>query len=303
MNIGSQFVHNYVVIDMKVTKTTLKHIRRSPYQSLAAVFIMILTFLSISVFAFIVFGSGAVISFFESKPQVTAFFKDEATQQNIDELKNQLDQTGMIASTKYVSKQQALQIYKEQNKNDPLLLDLVTADILPASLEISTVKIEDLDPVSNILKKSPYVSEVVYQKDIVSTLARWTNAIRIIGIILIVVLTVVSIVIMMTVIGFKVSQKREEIEIMKLLSATNWYIRWPFMLEGILYGSIGTLVGWLVASGGLVYLSPYLESFLRGIPIFPVSPLFLLGLLLGELVLAVFLGILASSLAVLRYLK
>lgn len=288
---------------MKATKTTMQHIRRSPYQSMAAVFIMVLTFLSITVFAFIVFGSSTVISFFESKPQVTAFFKDTTTQQNVDSLRNQLEQTGMISTTKYISKDQALAIYKAQNKNDPLLLDLVTADILPASLEISTTKIEDLGTVSQILQKSPYVQQVVYQKDIVSTLARWTNAIRVIGVILIIILTVVSIFIMMTVIGFKVSQKREEIEIMKLLSATNWYIRLPFMLEGILYGAAGTVLGWVIATGGLLYFAPYLESFLRGIPIFPVSPFFLVGLLLGELVLAVLLGILASSLAVLRYLK
>lgn len=209
----------------------------------------------------------------------------------------------MIASTKYVSKSEALQIYKEQNKDDPLLLDLVTEDILPASLEISTTKLEDLGPISDTLQKSPMVSEVIYQKDIVSTLTHWTNAARIIGVILIVVLALVSIFIMMTVIGFKVSQKREEIEIMKLLSATNWYIRWPFVLEGIFYGVVGTFVGWAIASGGLVYATPYLESFLHGIPVLPVSPVFLVGLLFGELVIAVLLGILASSLAVYRYLK
>ncbi len=289
-------------MNAKSTRTALKHIRRSPYQSLAAIFIMILTFLAITVFTFIIFGSSSIINYFESKPQVTAFFKDTATQQNIDDLRSQLNTTGMIASSKFISKDQALQIYKAQNKNDPLLLDLVTADILPASLEISTVQIQDLGPISDILGKSPYVSEVVYQRDIVSTLTRWTNALRIIGIILIVVLTVASIFIMMTVIGFKVSQKRDEIEIMKLLSATNWYIRWPFMLEGILYGAIGTVVGWIVASSVLLYSAPYLETFLKGIPIFPISPFFLIGVLFGELVLAVLLGILASSLAVLRYL-
>lgn len=289
-------------MNARATKTALKHIRRSPYQSLAAISIMILTFLSITVFTFIVFGSSTIINYFESKPQVTAFFKDTATQQNIDDLRHQLDATGMIASSKFISKDQALQIYKAQNKNDPLLLDLVTADILPASLEISTVRIEDLGPISDILSKSPYVSEVVYQKDIVSTLTKWTSAARIIGIILIIALTVVSIFIMMTVIGFKVSQKRDEIEIMKLLSATNWYIRWPFMLEGILYGTIGTVVGWIIASSVLLYSSPYLESFLKGIPLFPISPFFLIGVLFGELVLAVLLGILASFLAVLRYL-
>ena len=81
---------------MRATRTTLQQVRRSPYQSLAAIFIMILTFLSITVFAFIVFGSSAIINFFESKPQVTAFFKDTATQQNIDGLRNQLEATSMI---------------------------------------------------------------------------------------------------------------------------------------------------------------------------------------------------------------
>jgi cell division transport system permease protein len=288
---------------MKAVKTSMKHIRRTPYQALAAICIMMLTFLAISVFAFIVFGSSVVINYFESKPQVTAFFKDEAQQSDIDALKQSLEQTGKISKVRFVSKQQALQIYKDQNKNDPLLLDLVTEDILPASLEISTYKIEDLSPISATLKTSPAVSEVVYQKDVIDTLSVWTNAIRIIGITLIAVLALVSIFIMMTVIGFKVSQKRDEIEIMRLLSATNWYIRLPFVIEGIFYGLVGTFFGWLFASAGLMYATPYLQSFLKGIPVLPVSPIFLIALFLGEAVIAVLLGILASSLAVRRYLR
>lgn len=288
---------------MSAVKTSWKHIRRNPYQALTAICIMMLTFLAISVFAFIVFGSSVVIQYFESKPQVTAFFKDEAQQSEIGGLKQSLEQTGKIASVRFVSKKEALQIYKEQNKDDPLLLDLVTEDILPSSLEISTTDIEDLGVVSETLKGSPIVSEVVYQKDVVATLSQWTNAIRVIGITLIVVLSLVSVFIMMTVIGFKVSQKKEEIEIMRLLSATNWYIRWPFVFEGIFYGVIGTFLGWLIASLGLLYASDYLASFLKGIPLLPVSPLFLLALLAGELVIAVFLGVFASLLAVLRYLK
>ena len=288
---------------MKTAKTSWKHIRRSPYQALAAVFIMMLTFLAMSIFSFIVFGSDVVIKYFESKPQVTAFFKNEATQDNITQLENNLKATGKISRFRFISKSDAVQIYKEQNKNDPMLLDLVSEDILPASLEVSTYSIEDLGPVSDTLKKSPYVSEVVYQKDVVSTLAKWTNAIRFLGIGLIAILSVVSIFIMMTVIGFKVSQKKEEIEIMRLLSATSWYIRWPFVLEGIFYGIAGTVFGWLVASAGLMYMTPYLQTFLKGIPLLPVSPVFLLELLFGELLIAVILGIIASYLAVLRYLK
>lgn len=288
---------------MKTVSTSWKHIRRNPYQALAAICIMMLTFLAISVFSFIVFGSSVVIKYFESKPQVTAFFKDEATQENIDTLKAQLQQSGTVSGMRFVSKQEALQIYKEQNKADPLLLDLVTEDILPASLEVSTTKVEDLATVSNTLKSSPHVSDVVFQEDIIETLTQWTNAARIIGVTLIAILAGVSIFIMMTVIGFKVSQKRDEIEIMKLLSATNWYIRWPFILEGIFYGVVGTFLGWIIASAGLMYATPYLESFLKGIPLLPVSPVFLLELLVAELVIAALLGMVASSLAVLRYLK
>ncbi|HSW48130.1 MAG TPA: permease-like cell division protein FtsX [Candidatus Saccharimonadales bacterium] len=288
---------------MKTIKSTWKQIRRTPYQAMTAVFIMMLTFLSISVFSFLVFGSSVVIKYFESKPQVTAFFKDEAKPQDIKQLEDNLKQTGKISSVRFISKKEALQIYKEQNKNDPLLLDLVTEDILPSSLEISTQRIDDLTSVSDALKGSPIVAEVIYQKDIVQTLSKWTNALRIIGTSIIIVLALVSIFIMMMVIGFKVSIKKDEIEIMRLLSATNWYIRTPFMFEGIFYGAVGTLLGWIIASAGLLYATPYLESFLKGIPLLPVSPLFLLSLLLAEILIAICLGVLASFLAVLRYLK
>lgn len=287
---------------MKPIKSAWKHIRRTPYQSIAAICMLFLTFLAISVFAFIVFGSTVIISYFESKPQVTAFFTEAAQQSDIDALETQLKQTGKIASIKFISKKEALQIYKEQNKNDPLLLELVTEDILPASLEISTNQVEDLNAISDMLKNKDIVSEVVYQKDIVSTLTKWTNAIRLLGVILITVLSLVSVFIMMIVIGFKVSQKRDEIEIMKLLSATNWYIRWPFVFEGVFYGVVGAFLGWLIASGGLFYATPYLQTFLKGIPLLPVSPWFLLELLVSELVIAGGLGLLASILAVRRYL-
>jgi cell division transport system permease protein len=180
---------------------------------------------------------------------------------------------------------------------------LVTADVLPSSFEISTIKIEDLSNISNTLTKSSLVSEVVYQKDVVSTLSAWTSAIRKIGITLIILLALVSMFIMATITGIKISQKKEDIEIMKLIGATNWYIRWPFMFEGIVYGVVGSLIGWGIATAGLLYATPFLETFLKGIPVLPVSYLQLLILLGLEALLAAFLGVVSSYLAVLRYLK
>jgi cell division transport system permease protein len=288
---------------MKSFKITWRNIRRSPYQALVAIFIMTITFYYVSFFAFIFYGSAKAISYFESKPQVTAFFKNEVKQADIDGLKNDLNATGKVSSIKYVSKEDALKIYKEQNKNDPLLLELVTADILPASLEISTVKIADLPEINKKISSSPLVADVVFQKDVVSTLTDATNALRGVGIELIVVLSLVSIFIMITIIGLKISQKKKDIEIMRLIGAGGWYIRWPFVIEGVLYGFIGALLGWSIAAGRLWSATITLPSFLQGLPILPIPLVFLLGLLGVEILVAVILGMLSSFLAVLRYLK
>ncbi len=288
---------------MKFIKSSLRNIRRSPYQAFAAVLIMMLTFLTISFFTFLLSGSARVINFFESKPQVTAFFKNETKQYDINALEAQVKNTGKVSSVKFVSKQEALKIYKLQNRDDPLLLDLVTADILPASLEISTFKISDLSGISEMLKGSPVVSEVIFQKDIVSTLVSWTAAVRKIGIGLIVVLSLVSTFIMITIIGIKISQRKEDIEIMRLIGASDWYIRWPFLFEGMFYAVSGAVIGWVIASLALLYSTPFLSSFLKGIPILPVSPIFLFEVLLAELIFAIILGFLSSFLAVLRYLR
>ena len=287
----------------KFIDTTWRNIRRSPYQAIAAIIIMSLTFLVVSFFTFLLVGSSKVVSYFESKPQVTAFFKNEAKQSDINSLENKLKDTGKVSKVLFVSKKEALEIYRQQNKNDPLLLDLVTADILPSSLEISTFKIEDLSIISESLKSSPIVSEVIFQKDVVSTLTDWTSALRKIGLGAILVLSVVSIFIIATIIGIKISVKKGDIEIMRLIGATNWYIRWPFIFEGIFYGLVGSFIGWFVATASLLYVTPFLSSFLRGIPILPVSPLFLLQLLGLELLLASILGAFSSFLAVLRFLK
>lgn len=290
---------------MKALKTSVKHIRRSPYKALAAIFIIAQTFFVITLFAFIIFGSAKILTYVESLPQVTAFFKDDAKQEDIDTLKQQIETTGAVAQFRYISKDEALKRYQNMFKSDPILLELVTADFLPASFEISTKQISDLEKLSDILSKSAIVEKVIYPKEVVSGLSQWTNILRKVGTVLVTVLLLDSIFVMVIIIGIKISQKKEEIEIMKLLSATNYYIIKPFIIEGVIYGIIGAVIGWGFASIGLLMITPTLEtqSLLRGIALLPVSPVFLFQLLMGELLIAVLLGMLSSSLAVMRYLK
>ena len=288
---------------MRALNVAKRHIRRSPYQAFAAVFIMMQTFFVLTIFTFLIFGSSKIISYFESVPQVTAFFKEDAKQETITNLEATLKATGKIAEIEFVSKQDALKIYREQNKDDPLLLDLVTADILPSAFKVSATNISDLDEISDILGKSEIVDRVIFQKDVIENLSAWTSAVRKIGLALIAILALDSVFIMVIILGIRISQRKEEIEITRLIGATSWYVRWPFIIEGIFYGVTGAFFGWLVSVSLLWYSVPFLASFLKGIPILPVSPLFLLSLLGAELFLAILLGFFSSFIAVLRYLK
>ncbi len=283
--------------------TVSKYIKRSPYQAISAALIMSLTFFSISVFAILTIVSIRFISYFESRPQLTVFFKDSATRDEIGKLEQELEGTGKTSSILYISKEEALKIYREQNKSDPILLDLVTSDILPASIEVQAKQAESLSTLAGIVKGSPLVEEVVFQKDIVDTLISWTNAARQIGIAVIAILVTVSVLVIITIIGIKITVRREEIEIMKLIGASNWFIRAPFLIEGMFYGFVGAFVGGGLATGLFYYFAPTLESFLRGVAIFPISPIIMLELLLVEVIIACLLGAFASYLAVLRYLK
>lgn len=283
--------------------TVGKYIRRSPYQAIVATLIMSFTFYMISMFAIRTFASVKLIQYFESRPQLTIFFRDEATPDDINALRQKLKQTGKTSQINYISKEQALSIYRQQNKTDPALLDLVTADILPASLEVKSANAADLSSLADMAKASPLVEEVVFQKDIVDTLLSWINAFKKIGMMEVTVLTVESILVIITIVSFKIVTKKEEIETMKLIGATNSFIRRPFILEGMIYCIAGAVIGWFVAVMIVVYTTPYLESFLKGIPIFPIEPNVLFGLLGGEVLVASFLGMFASFVAVKRYLK
>ena len=285
-------------------QTVAKYIRRSPYQSIAAILIMSLTFLTIAVFSILTIISIRVINYFETRPQLSVFFNQEATKEEISALTLQLKDTNKTKNIKFVSKEEALSIYKKQNKDDSLLLDLVTSDILPASLDVQANQASELSSLATIAKSSKSVDEVVFQKDIVDTLIKFTNGLRQIGIVIISVLLLVSIFVILTIIGIKITVRKDEIEIMKLIGASNWFIRTPFLLEGIFYGAVGAIVGWSISFGVLhFYATPKIESFFGGVPVLPIEPILMLEILGVLFVSAVILGAFSSFLAVLRYLK
>jgi len=280
-----------------------RNIRRTPFQAAAAVMVMFLTFLSLLTFILLAASSQTTLKYFESKPQVIVFFKEGTTGQDIQTLENALHQESRVTATKYVSKEMALQIYRDKNKNDPTLLELVTADILPASLEISTKNPEDLAVVADTLKKEPVVSEVIVPQDVVVTLTSITRIIRIVGSVTVGFLMIFALLVIIMIIGFKIRLRRSEIEIMRLLGAASSFIRNPFVLEGMFYGVTGAVLAWIVSYILLWYFTPFLQGYFGEVKLLPVNPLFMLALLGAEILVALLIGGLGSMSAVRRYLK
>lgn len=284
-----------------------KNIRRTPYQALAASMVMFMTFFVLIMFAIIAAGSDRILQYYETKPQVIAFFKDGTTPEDVKLIQDSLNQTGKVSSTKYVSKEEAFKIYREDNKDKPELLELVTANYLPTSLDVSTFAIEDLGMVAEILKKEPVVEEVAFPRDLVQNLSEGTSFLRSSGIIITGFLILFGILILVMVIGFKIRIKRNEIETQRLLGASSNFIKAPFVLEGIFYGLVGAISGWVASYVSLWYFSPFLEKYLAEIPdniiTLPVPVPFMLGLLLVSIFIALFIGIIGSYGAVKRYLR
>jgi len=288
---------------MTQLKKTIKILRRSPYQALAAALAMTLTFFVGSIFVILVLGGQMVLNYIEQRPQVIAFFKDDTTDTQVQGIIDKVRETGLAKDVKYVTKEEALAIYRERNKDEPLLLESVSADFLPSSIDISVSRAKDINQIVKTVKAEPQVERVIAPENLVDQLVKWTKTIRLGGIIFVATLMAISFLIIIMVIGMRIALRRDEISIMSLVGATKWYIARPFFLEGAIYGIIGSSIAIFLVYAILLFYSPSIQEFLGPIQVFPIPPLFFIYLWAGEAAVAVLVGIVGAAIALYRYLK
>lgn len=288
---------------MKHLSTALTNIRRSPYQTLAVLILVTITFFVGYVFSLFLYGTEQILKHFERTPQVTAFFKIEAPETAVQQLETTMKEKSYVSSINVISKKRALEIFQQDNEKDPLLLELVTADILPASIEVSSKDAESLPEIRKDLEADPNIDEVVYQEDVIKQLQEWTKSIRAIGVVSIVVLSLTSLLWITIITSLKVVNRRRTIQIMRVIGASKWYVRAPFIYEGIIYGILGSLLGWSSMYLALLYATPWLKEFIGTISLFPLPLQFYamqagIGTLVG-----VVLGALASAFSTQRMMR
>jgi len=297
-------------------RTFLSSFRRTPYQSFASIIILFFTLLLALFFFNLVSFFYGVLGYVETRPQVIAYFTVETPENKVLSVKKQIEDSGKTSSVTYVSKKQALKIYKGLNKDNPLLVEMVSADILPPSLEIYAKRPEYLGQIAEYLNKRPEIDEVNYQKDIVQKLLTITNIMRQVSIFIFSFLILITIIVLMTTTAFKIAVKKDEIELMQLLGASNWYIRKPFLIEGIAFGVIASSISYLIFFGVFFYIKPYLTHYLLGIPplpffslgaygltVWPPSPTFVVANYIGIALFGGIIGLVGNYIATSKYIK
>jgi cell division protein FtsX len=297
-------------------RTTLDYIRRSPFQATAAIAVLTLTFFVGTLLAILIYSSGRVLTYFETRPQIIAFLKDTAGQEDIANLQHALSGREGVAEVKYVSKEEALGIYKKATSDNPLLGELVSPSIFPASLELQVTNLSYAQPLITDIKDEPVVDSVGFtaslggEKTLGNVVNRLKNIIlyaRIGGGVLSGVLIASSLLVLLVVIGMRLATRREEVEILNLIGATAGFIRSPIILEAVFYAAIGVFLGWIFSLIVILYSAPSLIAYFGEIPVLPKDTLsffLLFGAILAiEITVGLLLALSGSLLAVSRIKK
>jgi cell division transport system permease protein len=296
-------------------KDVFSSLRRTPYQTFSGFLVLFFTlFLSLVLFVALSFLHGT-LSYLETRPQVTAYFQTNTPENDIFKVRDELNSSGKVLSIRYISQKEAFDIYRQMNKDNPLLLEMVSSDILPPSLEIYAKKPIFLPEIAEYLKKSGGIDEVQFQKDIVDRLLTLTNSLRQGSIVFFLYLFLMSVVVLTTTTLFKIALKKDEIELLRLIGASNFYIRRPYIMEGLVMAGMAATFSFLIMIGLILYASPFLGTYLKGIPslevnmvffdfkVWPLNPLFFAATYLLVLLFGMTITVISSYLATNKYLK
>lgn len=286
---------------------------RNFWLSLVTIIILVLTLFSVTLVAGISVVAERAVESMHEKVDVSVYFKNEATEQDIFNVRYRLEALSQVDSVSYVSQEEALEAFKEKHKNEPLILDSLNqldANPLGATLRIKAKNIDDYPEILSVLENSDYDQFIQDKnfddnKDVIDKLSDLSSRIQRIGLIVSGIFVVIAILIIFNTIRINIYTHREEIGIMKLVGGTNWLIRAPFLIESILYAVLAVVITLAILYPLLGIVAPHVDNFFTGYNI-DLSSYFdqnfwqIIG---GQLIFAILLSVISSSIAIGKYMR
>lgn len=284
-------------------RETVTSLVRNRFMAAASILTVTLSMFILGAFLSAVLNINHMATYLESQVEMTVYLKDGIKTDDVMAVGKQLKQLNGLKGISFTNKDQALANFRESMGDQAALLDSMNGNPLPASYKISFQSPDQLQDAVNLVKKYPQVDDVQYGQEIVEQLYRVAQFIRISGIILILFLAAAELFIISNTIRLTVFARRREIQIMKYVGATNGFVRWPFLFEGMVIGFIGSGISsillWLcyrmiqeeIHNAGLVF-----------IPLLAMYP-FIVHVAIFLLAAGIIIGALGSAISLRKYMK
>lgn len=297
---------------LRIIKTGFTNFWRNRWLSAASTLIMVITLVILSILSLLFVITSSSVNSIKERVDISAYFKTGLAENQIMSVKSKIEQDQRIESVTYVSADQALEQFKEAHKNDPLITDSIkelNENPLPATLQIKAYNLEDYPAIAEDVSGEEYraqIEKVNFEDNrvLIERLNRLLGFIVGVGLALMIIFSLIAILVIFNTITLTIYNRRQEVEIMRLVGATNWYIRGPFIMEALMYSVVGTIITSILLAPLYTSLLPSVSHYLNpSHDIFAESYLRFYYLVLLQLAIACILSVISSLLAIRRYLK
>lgn len=270
--------------------------------------LVLILFLGLLAFQFL--ASQAVLSI-ESKVDISAYFKTDAPEEQILQIKKDLLGRGDVASVDYVSKDQALADFKILHAGDQLIQDSLSqldSNPLTASLNIKTKDTSQYAAISQFLKNNKYADSIDKinfdeNRQVIEKIRSLSGNIKNWGLATTLAIALIAVLVTFNTVRLTIYNQRQEIEIMRLVGASNWQIRGPYLAEGGFYGLLAAAIALIIFYPVLYFISDGLSGFVGSGSLFRYFFRGLPEIVVIVAALGVFLGVFSSFIAIRRHLK
>jgi cell division transport system permease protein len=274
---------------------------RNGLMSLAATATMVLMLVMLSGLIILLHGLDATLNYVQQEVQVVAYLKDTTTAQDISGLEASLQGMPQVTQVKVISKEQAYRDFLNRHPDEADVINSLPTNPLPASLQINLRDPNDYLDVATYLKNQPTVDRVLNIKQTVDQMVTVIGILRAGGTAILVVVGLIVLFIIVNTIRLAVVSRADEIEIMRLVGASDAFIRWPFIFEGAFVGLLGAVITICLLLIGQGQITDFLAGYFE---VLPVEAAVTVGQTLVLIVLGtgVGIGVLGSYLSVRSYL-
>lgn len=284
----------------------VKNLGRNGWMTFASISAVTITLLILGVFLILALNVNHMAQSIEKQVEIRVFLDVLADKQAVAEVESKLKALPKVENVTFINKDEGLKQFKASLGEKAYLFEgLDKENPLPDTFVVKTKQPQDTSEVAKQIKGIPSVSSINYGEGTVEKLFAVTNTVRNVGIGFIIALAFTAMFLIANTIKLTIVARRREIEIMKLVGATNWFIRWPFFVEGLLMGITGALIPIIMLDVGYYYLLGMIYSNPAASLLFKLLPLFPLAnqVALALIAIGAFIGIWGSMVSVRRFLR